>query len=451
MMQAIRYPSSSATRRLEFRPDIGIGARGPKLAPWLAPVAALYMLAGSVDVSKAAGDWPRFRGPGGMGQGDAANLPATWSADEHVVWKTDLPGPGASSPIVVGDRIYVTCWSGYLVPEQETGRLEDLVRHLVAVRRDDGTILWNQAVPARQPEEKRIRDHGYAANTPVADREGVVVFFGTSGVRAYGHDGSLLWEADVGSDTSGWGTSASPVLWRDLVLINACVESESLVALDRRTGRERWRADGIRESWSTPLVVNAPKGREELVLAAKPRILAFEPATGKPLWTCDTDIPWYMVPSVVASDGVVYALGGRSGIAGLAVRAGGSGDVTATHRLWTSEKGSNVTSPVVVDGHLYWMHEKRETAYCADVRTGDLVYEEPIPRAGQIYASPVVADGKIYYLNRSGTTYVVAADPRFDLLASNRIDDGSSWDASPAVQGNRLWIRSNKALYCLGR
>ena len=302
----------------------------------------------------AAADWSGFRGPDGMGVSDAKGLPVSWSAGENIVWKTPMPGPAASSPIVLGDHIYLTCYTGYFVPGEDRGSLDQLNRHLIAIHSTDGQILWDRAIPAKLPEEKQIRDHGYAASTPAADAERVYVFFGKSGVFAFDHDGKQLWSADVGSKTNGWGSAASPVLYKDLVIVNACVESESLIALDRRTGEVRWRAGDIRESWNTPLVVKAQSGRDELILAVQGKVLAFNPDSGEPLWSCNTDIAWYMVPSVVAADSVVYCLGGRSGVTALAVLAGGQGDVTETHRLWTSESGSNVSSPIFHDGHLYW-------------------------------------------------------------------------------------------------
>jgi len=385
-----------------------------------------------------------------MGTSGATGLPVTWSDDENIVWKTALPGPGASSPIVFGDRIYVTCYTGYFIPDQPGGSLDDLKRHLIAVRLDNGDTIWDEAVPAKLPEEKSIRDHGYAANTPAADADRVYVFFGKSGVFAYGHDGDQLWHADVGSGTSGWGTAASPVLYKDLVFINASVESESLVALDRETGDEKWRAGGIREAWNTPMIVTAESGREELVVATNGKVLAFDPDSGKSLWSCDTDITWYMVPTAVAADGIIYYLGGRSGVAGLAVRAGGSGDVTGTHRLWTSMNGSNVTSPVYLDGHLYWMHEQRGIAYCAKADTGDVVYEERLDRAGQVYASPILAEGRIYYVTRNRKTFVLAAKPQFEQLAMNELGDRSLFNGSPAVAGKHILLRSDKYLYSLG-
>ncbi len=395
-------------------------------------------------------DWNRFRGPTGMGVADASGLPVEWSQDDGLVWKTALPGAGASSPVTFGDRIYLTCYTGFFVPDEPGGSPEELKRHLIALSLNDGQVVWDKAMPAKLPEEERIRDHGFAASSVAVDEERIYVFFGKTGVFAFDHDGNQLWQADVGSKTNGWGSAASPVLYKDLVFINASVESESLVALDRKTGEEKWRAGGIREAWNTPVVVTAASGREELIVPTAGTVYAFAPDSGESLWSCKTDIGWYMVPSVVAADGVVYCLGGRSGTAALAVRAGGSGDVTATHRLWTSLKGSNVSSPIYLDGHLYWTHESREIAYCAKADTGEIVYEQRLERAGQFYASALLADGRLYYVTRNGKTFVVAAKPQFEQLAVNDLSDRGVFNASPAVAGNRLLIRSDKFLYCVG-
>lgn len=395
-------------------------------------------------------DWPRFRGPAGTGISDATGLPLTWGQGENVAWTQTVPGAGSSSPIVQGDHVYVTSYSGYLVPGEPEGRLKDLQRHLSCLDQNDGTLLWSRAVKAKLPEGERVRDHGYAASTPAADADRVYMFFGRSGVHAYDHEGNALWNTDVGSNTHEWGTGASPVLYEELVFINASVESESLIALDRETGEERWRARGINEAWNTPLVVRTAEGADELLIATHGKIRAFDPRSGEALWTCDTDISWYMVPSPVAADGIAYFLGGRSGTAALAVRTGGRGDVTATHRLWTSKKGSNVSSPVYRDGYLYWVHEQRGTAYCARAETGEVVYEERLDGCDQVYASALLADGRLYYLDRAGKTFVLAAKPAFELLRTNDLRDGSIFDASPAVRGNQLLLRSNTHLYCIG-
>ena len=258
-----------------------------------------------------------------------------------------------------------------------------------------------------------------------------------------------MWHVDVGTKTSGWGSAASPVLHGDLVIVNASVESESLIALDTETGRERWRARGIKEAWNTPILVDVADGRTELVLAIHGKVLGFAPSSGEQLWSCDTDIRWYMAPSLVAHEGVVYCIGGRDGGGALAVRTGGRGDVTGTHRLWAIKKGSNVPSPIFHEGHVYWVHESG-TAVCGDAKTGRIVYEERLPRAGRVYASPVLAGGRLYVVARGGRAYVLTARPEFELLATNELERAGVFNASPAVTGGRLLLRADRFLYCIG-
>jgi outer membrane protein assembly factor BamB len=414
----------------------------------------IHGLVSDSPVENAAGpsenDWTCFRGPTGMGVAKSSDLPTEWDAERSIIWKTPLPGSGASSPVTFGDRIYLTCYSGYFIPGESEGNLSQLKRHLIAFQRDTGEVLWDRTVPAKLPEEDSIRDHGYAANTPVVDADRIYAFFGKSGVFAFDHNGEQLWQADVGSKTSGWGTAASPILYEDLLIINASVESESLIALEKATGEERWQAADIRESWNTPLIVETESGRCELVIARHGDVLGFEPETGKPLWSCKTDIRWYMVPTATASDGVVYYIGGRSGPAALAVRVGGDGEVTDSHRLWVGQKGSNVSSPIYLDGRLYWANDSQGIAYCAEASTGDILYEERLDRAGQVYASPVLAGERIYYFSRSGRMFVLAAKPEYEQLYIVDFGDGSRFDASPVVDGDRLLVRSGKFLYCLG-
>jgi len=402
----------------------------------------------------ARADWPQFRGVGGLGVAAETTLPTTWSENENLVWKTALPGAGTSSPIIIGDRIFLTCYRGFGAPGQSGGDIDDLRLDIVSMRRDTGDILWTKTVTPVLPEQESIRDkHGYSSSTPVADGERVYVFFGKSGVFAFDYDGNRLWHADVGSKLSGWGSAASPVLFGDLLIVNASVESESLVALDKNTGTEKWRVEGIRQAWNTPLLMEVAGenngGNTELIVPIVKKVLAFDPATGKSLWTCDTGIGWYMVPSLIARDDIIYCIGGRSGDS-LAIRAGGRGDVTNTHLLWARNKGSNVSSPILHQQHLYWVHEKLGIAYCVEAPTGKIMYEQRMPRAGQFYASPVLADGKLYYINRGGTAFVVAAKPEFQLLATNELESRGRFDASPAVADDRLFLRSNRFLYCIG-
>jgi outer membrane protein assembly factor BamB len=408
-------------------------------------IVAFLIGAGSIQ----AGDWAQFRGPGGMGVASAKSVPVEWSKDTNLLWTAELPGPGGSSPILYGDRIYLHCYTGFNEPGKP-GRMEDLKRHLVCLDRATGREVWSIPTAAKLPEQEAIRDeHGYATNTPAIDTERIYAFYGKSGVFAFDHSGKQLWQADVGDGLNGWGSAASPVLYKELVFINASVESETLIALDRKSGNERWRAEGIRESWNTPVLIETADGKTELVVAIMGHILGFDPDSGEKLWSCETDIAWYMVPGLVAKDGVIYCIGGRSGGA-LAVRAGGRGDVTASHRVWLGKKGSNVSSPVIHGDHLYWAHEQLGIAHCAELSTGEIVGEKRLPRGGQFYSSAIFADGRIYLTSREGTTFVLGATPELEILATNDLRDRSLFHASPAVEDGRIYIRSDKALYCVG-
>lgn len=419
------------------------------------PVAVPIGSAESAEPKLPAGaaitaDWTRFRGSNGSGVSAEKGLPQKWSANENLAWKVEFPGPGTSSPVFIGNCIFVTCYSGYNVPGKARGEEKDLRRHLVCLDRKSGKTLWNKSIEPKLPEQNNIRDsHGYASSTPAVDTERVYCFFGKTGVIAFDHTGKQLWQANVGNGLNGWGSAASPILHDDLVIVNASVESETLFAFDKKTGKEKWKVAGIRESWNTPIIAKNKSGKDELLLAIHGKIMSFDPNTGAALWNCDTDIGWYMVPSLVAHDGVVYALGGRSGTAALAVRMGGKGNVTKTNRLWTSKKGSNVTSPVFHDGHLYWMNDNNGYAFCAKADTGEVVYEERVPGAGQVYAAALLADDRVHYLSRDGRTFVVAAKPSFDLIATNDLRDRSLFHAAPVAVDGRLFIRSDKYLYCL--
>lgn len=391
-----------------------------------------------------AADWPQFQGPGGTGTAAAAKLPDTWTDTENIVWKTPLPGVGASSPVIAGNKIFLTAG---------VGGADDLVRHVLCLDAATGKILWDKTVVSELPEQAKIReDHGYASATPAANSTHVFVFFGKSGVFCFDHAGKQKWNTKVGSELNGWGSAASLTLHQETVFVNASVESESLVALDQATGNELWRTGGIKESWHAPVLAPGAGGTTEVITALAGEVRSFNAGTGKPLWQCKTGIGWYMCPLPVVKDGVLYAVGGRSGVGGLAVRTGGSGDVTETHRLWTLQKGTNVPSPVIHGGHLYFSHENLALVHCVDLKTGDFVYSERLePNPGQIYASPVLAGGKLYYLGRGGQAVIVSAEPKFKVLSSAKLENGRGvFNASPAIRDNRLFIRSNKFLYCIG-
>ena len=399
-----------------------------------------------------AADWTQFRGPGGLGTSADKGVPLTWSQSENLAWKVELPGAGSSSPVIFGDKIFLTAFSGYNVPGQPQGSQNDLKRYVLCLDRKTGRTVWSKNLAVKLPEQERMREgHGYASSTPVVDAERVYVFAGKSGVFALDHSGQQLWQADVGNGLHGFGSGTSPILLGDLVIVNASVESQSLIAFEKATGKETWRAGGIRESWNTPIPVRTKDGKTELVVAIMGKVLGLDPASGQQLWNCATDIGWYMVPSLVAHDDVVYCVGGRNGGGALAVRTGGRGDVTRTHRLWAIKKGSNVPSPVYHEGHLYWINETDSIAYCVEAASGKIVYEERVPRGGQVYASALLADGRIYHVDRTGRTYVIAAKPKFELLATNDLRDRSMFNATPVAVDGKLYIRSDKAMYCIGK
>lgn len=398
-------------------------------------------------------DWPQFRGPFALGRSNLKGVPLTWSDEANIVWKTALPGPGASSPITLGNRVFLTSFTGYAASPDDRGEMSNLKRHLLCLSLADGKLLWNSATPAELPEQERIREeHGYASSTPVTDGERIYTFYGKSGVYAFDLNGKQLWRTSVGTQLNGWGSATSPVLYKNLLLVNASIECGALVALDKKSGKEVWRADGINDSWHAPVLVNAPDGRTEVVVAMIKKILAFDPENGQPLWHCNTGINWYMCPTPVAEDGIVYSVGGRNPNGGLAVRAGGRGDVTASHVVWKVNKGTNVPSPILHDGHLYFAHENLGVVYCLNAKSGEIVYEERLnPSPGQIYASPVLADGRLYFTGRGGRTLVVAASPKFQVLADNTLESNRGvFNASAAIAGGRLLLRSNRFLYCIG-
>jgi outer membrane protein assembly factor BamB len=397
-------------------------------------------------------DWPGFRGPGAAAASQESNLPTTWNETENLVWKTRLPGAGGSSPIVLGDRVFVTCYTGYGLPGEDAGDQKSLRRQLLCLDRKSGNVLWKKESEARLPEATYGRftnQHGYASSTPATDGERVYVFFGTAGVYAFDLDGKKLWQVSVGTKTHNWGSAASPVLYKGLVIINAGVECGALVALDKKTGNEVWKAPGIQKCWGTPVLVDGAEGKQELVVSVPKNILGLDPDTGKRLWRCD-GIDDYICPSVATRDGAVYAIGGRKNTA-LAVKAGGRGDdVTASHRLWTNKVGSNVCSPLIQGDYLYWINDNG-IAYCLKAKTGEQVSSERLAGSGRVYASAVAADGKLYVVSREKGTYVLAAEPKLKQLAHNTFSgDKSIFNGSPAISKGQLFLRSDKYLYCIG-
>lgn len=393
-----------------------------------------------------ADDWSHFRASGGAST--ETGLPLRWSANENLAWKVELPGFGASTPVAYGERIYVTCCSGY---GQKPGQKKtDLKRHLVCVHRDNGRVLWTTTTPASGREHAMshaIGLHGYASHTPAADDAGVYVFYGASGAAAYSHEGKLKWQKDCGHDNHDWGSASSVVLADRLVVLTAGIESGDVIALDRASGREVWRRRmGESSRWTTPAVAKV-NGVDELVFAFEGLATGVDAKTGKTLWTCGC-YAWG-TPKPLVHDGVVY-LTGEARMA--AIRLGGRGDVTRTHKLWEVDGGSRCASAVYHNGYLYLVRSEEDIVCCVHAKTGRTEYKERLaPRSGIIYASPLLAEGRVYYVSRDAGVYVVAAAPQFKLLAHNTIaGDGSVFNGSPIVSRGRIVLRSNRFLYCIG-
>ncbi len=334
----------------------------------------------SLSAAAVAEDWSRFRGPNGSGVAtDAQSLPATFSATENLQWKVPLPGPGSSSPIVVGKKVFVTCWSGYGVSREEPGDLKALKLHLICFDRDSGKVQWDKAVDAHYPEEEyrgMFAEHGYASHTPASDGKQIFVFFGKTGLVAFNMDGEQQWRKQVGTGVGsrGWGTSSSPILYKDMVIVTASAESQALVAFKKENGEQVWKqeADGLVGTWGTPVLVEVDKSRTDLVLGVPYEIWGLSPDTGKLRWFCNATEDDSFCSSVVASGDVVYAIEGRGG-GSFAVKAGGKDDVTKSHMVWSGSGRNRIGTPVIADGNIYFIAGK--VLNCVEAASGKEVYQ----------------------------------------------------------------------------
>ncbi|QDT29578.1 outer membrane protein assembly factor BamB family protein [Gimesia panareensis] len=444
----------------------------------IAVFALLMLISSSVQA-----DWMRFRGPNGSGVSDETqSTPAVWSSQKNLKWKVALPGPGSSSPIIVGDKVFVTCWSGYGTSRNAPpGDQKDLRRHLICLDRKTGKILWDRSVEPVLPEDVytgMFAEHGFASHTPTSDGKHVYAYFGKSGAVAYDMEGNQLWQTIVGDelDPRRWGSSSSPILYKDLLIVTASAESEAMVALNKKTGKEVWRQEstGFNATWGTPILVPVDKERTDLVIGVPYEIWGLNPDNGKLRWYCEAMSTDTYCSSVIAGkDGVVYGIEGRGG-GSIAVKADGKGDVSKSHVLWSGRDANRIETPVLYDGRIYFF--SRGIVNCIDARTGERIFrgrlesdsgstasEEPPRRGGfggrggggfrgSDYSSPVVADGKIYFVSRSGETYVIKAGDKLEQLAVNRLtNDEEDFSASPAISDGDLFIRSSKHLYCVGK
>jgi outer membrane protein assembly factor BamB len=400
----------------------------------------------------------RFRGTDGSGSSANVDIPTKWSAQSNLKWKAEIPGAGSSTPIVVGDRVYVTCYSGYGTDLNFTGNSKSLARHLIALDLNTGKEIWTASVANTSTEDQFqgfLTEHGYATSTPTSDGENIYAFFGKSGVFAFDKQGKQLWNTSVGTESGSrhWGSSASLIGYKNLIIVNAADESQTIYGLNRQTGEVVWKAEaaGLENTFCTPLLITIGD-RTELVIAVPWEIWGLDPETGKLLWYVETDLDSNICPSVIAKDGIVYAMGGRTG-GSIAVRAGGKGDVAKTHVLWKGTATSYVPSPVIHKDRLYWVND-RGIALCANAKTGELVYQERIAASGTgrlFYASVSLINNKLYAVSRHGGTFIYETGDKFTQITNNKHMDETAFNASPVITGNHLLLRSNSHIYCISQ
>ena len=397
-----------------------------------------------------AEDWPCFRGPGRQGISREKGLPTEWSATSGVRWRTEIAGAGWSSPIVWGDRVFVTTALG-----------DGASLHLICLDRATGHILWDKEV-VQQKAGHKSPQNSYATATPATDGERVYVLACDGRILGVSADGEVEWtNSDFGEYYSEHGLGTSPVLYEDLVIVAFDWSSPGpdtkvgwqipwdkavILAVDKSTGRTRWRGSrGLSRIAHVVPQLATVDGRDELVSAAGDVVQGFDPKTGERLWTASSPGEG-VVPSVVVGDGLAFTASGFGDSRVCAVRLGGRGTVTGTHTVWESRDDvPKMPSMLYVSPYLYLITEGG-VARCLRGATGEVLWRQRL--RGPFSASPVWADGKIYLLSEKGTTTIVEAGPQFTQVAENEI--GEKCCASPAISSGNIFIRSERALYCVG-
>ena len=421
--------------------------------------------------SAAAGNWPQWRGPDGSGISNEKNLPAEWSPTKNIKWKTAIDGRAHSSPIVWGNRIFLTtAVEGDAVPgakavkhtveggkeflhPDSVGADKKHTFKVISIDRDSGKIVWQSTAWEGTPYDNRHRKSSYAASTPATDGKLVYAFFGTEGLYAYDFKGKLAWKADLGKlGTVGMGTGTSPILFDNLVIVQADEENGEasfIVAVDKKTGKEAWRTPRkVQVSWSTPLLVRTST-RAELIASGTEAVIAYDPATGKELWR-HKGVESNAIPSPVANNDMVFLVAGFPAKIAMAIKLGQSGDLTGTPNVaWTYAKGTAyVPSPILYGDYLY-LTTDRGILTAIDAKTGEVKYEGGrIPIPATFTASPVAFEGKILMTSEDGDTFMVKAGPKHEVIGTNSV--GEPVYASPAIADGRIFIRGEKNLYCIG-
>jgi len=443
------------------------------LRPWLSIsfLVCLLALPGLADddaklpATEAARNWPQWRGPQANGAAPHADPPVTWSETSNVRWKISLPGKGHSTPIIWGDRVFVTA----AVPIGEAQKpaydhapgTHDNVpvthRHqfvVFAVGRRDGRIIWKKVLREEFPHEGGHETGSLASNSPVTDGERLYAFFGSRGLYCLSLDGEVKWQKDLGrmNTLHAHGEGSSPVLHRDMLIVCWDHEGDSaLFAFDKRTGQQRWKvARDEKTSWSTPLMIEH-EGRPQIVVSATKRVRGYDPATGAQLWEC-AGLTDNVVSSPVFRHGMIFAGNSYYQQSMVAIRlAGAKGDITGSDRVaWKLTRLTPyVSSPLMYDDTLYFLRHNQNVLSRLEPESGK-PRGEPLRLDGIrdfIFASPVGAARRIYITGRDGTTVVLRHDRTNATLAVNLLDDAFS--ASPAVVDRELYLRGERFLYCL--
>ena len=380
--------------------------------------------------------WPGWRGPQYNGHTDDARLPVKWS-DDNVVWKTSLPGTGQSSPVIWGDRIFLT-----------SSLREGRERLVFCVDRKSGKILWQQSAWKGEPEPSHDMN-GWASATCATDGKVVVAFFGRGGIHVYAVSGEHLWSRDLGKFECPWGTAACPVIVDDVVIQNCDADVDAhLIALDKQTGKDVWkRPRPNHRGWSTPIVIDSGK-RRELVVNGHEGVQAYDPDSGRELWFCRS-FAGRGEPTVTPAGELLCAVNGLTGDI-YSMRPGGDGDVTATHMAWHTPRngGRDCPSPIAVGDYLI-VSDMAGVATCYQAASGRVLWKERL--GGKISASPIAANGLAYFLTESGKTIVIRPAAKLQVVAQNALTAGAGelFRASPAPCEGQLFLRSTSVLYCV--
>lgn len=383
--------------------------------------------------------WPRWRGPSGQGLVEGSGYPDHWSERDNIAWAVETPGKGNSSPILWGDRIFLT--TAY---EQGVWPFYGVRRSVVCLRRQDGKVLWETYAPQAEAE-KANRKNGYASGTPATDGERVYAYLGSHGLVAVDFYGKLVWHRSLGEMDPYHGTSCSPLLYQDRVIVYQDQRRPAhsfVAAFDKRTGETKWwtpREETV--GWGSPVAIRAGD-HDEIIVSSQYRVRSYDPGTGKELWRCEGNLV-EVTPTPVAGHGLVFCSSGRAGPT-LAIRPGGA-------IAWQSPKGSPfVPSPLLYGDSLYLVNDMTSVATCLDARTGKVVWQRRLGEARResFSASPVAADGKVFFTNDSGETFVVRAEPEFQLLRVNHL--GERILASPAGVDRRWYFRTERRLVAVG-